>query len=200
MTKIAIPTAVLSLCLGLGLTACAPAPTRLTDPVDLALKTCGLGISEQSASVFKVAYEIAVKKSSVEFNTTMSQSIDTQEAAILKALGAKSPDAAKVVVDEIKDMRACVLTQASALRPVSRTDLIEQCRQDVQRRISPPGPIQYGTLRAWSQLPDDRAFRADIPVMEGFFDTGGGTGYRVKARCDIRGNHLNDVVDMDPTT
>lgn len=87
--------------------ACAPAPMRPTDPVDIALKTCGLGVSMQSANVFKAAYEIAAKKSSVEFNRTMSQSIDTQEAVVRKAIGEKSPEAANAVLVEIKDMREC---------------------------------------------------------------------------------------------
>lgn len=182
-----------------GLSACAPASTRLTDPVDIALKTCGLGINTQSAYVFKVAYEVAAKKSSVEFDNTMNQSIDTQEAAILKTLGGKSPDATQAVIGEIKDLRSCVIAQVSVLRPTSRPELLEQCRQDVQRRISPPGTTQYGTLRAWNQLVDDKEYRADEPVMEGLFDTGGTSSFRVKARCDIRKGRLNDVVGLDPT-
>jgi hypothetical protein len=181
------------------LSACASTSTQLTDPMDIALKTCGLGINTQSAYVFKVAYEVAAKKSSIEFDNTMSQSIDTQYAAILKALGGKSPDATQAVITEIKDLRSCVIGQVSSLRPLSRPELLEQCRQDVQRRISPPWPTQYGTLRAWNQLIDDKQYRADEPVMTGFFDTGGDTGYRVKAKCDIRKGRLNDVVGLDPT-
>jgi len=92
-----------------------------------------------------------------------------------------------------------MVRMAGSLRPPTRPDLLELCRQDVQRRISPAGPIQYGTLRGWGQLVDDSAYRTDIPVMHGLFDTGGNSSYRVKVKCDIRGNRLNDVVDMDPT-
>ena len=195
------------LCVGVAVatSACAPTPTRLTDPVDVALKTCGLGISTQSANVFKAAYEIAAKKSSVEFNRTMSQSIDTQEAVVLKAIGEKSPEAAKGVLAEIKDMRECVLSQTSALRPASRLDLLEQCRKDVEHRISPDPNIHEGALKYWTQMVDDKAYRADMPVMRGRFESIGGgglfgdTSFDVKARCDIRGDRLNNVVDLDPS-
>lgn len=192
-------------CLSTGLTACAPAPTHMTDPVDIALKTCGLGVSTQSANVFKAAYEIAAKKSSVEFNRTMSQSIDTQEAVVLKAIGEKSPEAAKAVLAEIKDMRECVLSQASALRPSSRQDLLEQCRKDVEHRISPDPNVHEGTLRYWSQVVGDKAYRADMPVMHGTYEKIGGgtlfgdTSFDVKAQCDIRNGRLNNVIDLDPS-
>lgn len=197
---------LLAACATLEVAACAPVAPRTTDPVDLALKTCGLGVSTQSANVFKAAYEVAAKKSSVEFNRSMSQSIDTQEAVVLKAIGEKSPDAAKAVLAEIKDLRECVLTQTSELRPSSRMELLEQCRKDIEHRISPDPNIHDGSLRYWTQAVDDKDYRADMPVMHGIYERIGGgwmsdsSSNEIKARCDIRNGRLNDVIDLRPNT
>jgi hypothetical protein len=167
-------------------------------PIDLALETCGMGLNTQSAYVFKAAYDIAAKKSSSDFGLTMSRSVDTQEASVLKQLGDKSPDSTKVIIGEIQSMRNCVIAQSAALRQPSRLELLEQCRVNVQDRISPPGQGHFGTLRAWSQLTDDPEYRYDTPVMAGYYDTGGVSSFVVREKCDIRGGRLQDVVDLKP--
>lgn len=183
----------------IGLLGCVQSPTKLTDPVDIALKTCGMGISTQSAFVFKAAYELAQKTGSVDFSATMSQGIDTQEASVLKQLGDKSPDSTKAIVEEIRNVRECVISQSTLLRPPSRLDLLEQCRLNVQNRISPPGNTSWGTLRLWTQSPDDPEYKYDMPVMHGVFDNGGANSFPVREKCDIRGGKLQDVVDLKPT-
>lgn len=183
----------------MGLQGCVQSPTKLSDPVDIALKTCGMGISTQSANVFKAAYELAQKKGSVDFSATMSQGIDTQEATVLKQLGDKSPDSTKAILGEIKNVRECVISQSALLRPPSRLDLLEQCRLNVQNRLSPPGPVVLGTLRFWTQSPNDPEYKYDTPVMRGIFDVGGADSFPVREKCDIRGGRLQDVVDLKPT-
>lgn len=177
---------------------CAQSQTKLTDPVNTALKICGMGLSTQTAYVFKAAYEISAKKSSSDFGLTMSQSVDTQEATLLKQLGDKSSDSTKAIIGEIDHLRQCVIAQSAALRPASRLELLEQCRLDVQHRISPPGLVQYGILREWTQLTDDPEYRHDIPVMGGLFDTGGDSSFPVREQCDIRNGRLQNVTNLKP--
>lgn len=194
MTRKLIPLSLISLFL---LQGCASSYTE-TDPVNIALKTCAMGLSTQTAYVFKAAYEIASKKGAAEFSSTMNQSVDTQEHALLAQLGDKSPESTKAILKEISNVRECVIAQSSMLRPASRPELLEQCRLNIQQRISPPGPVSHGTLRFWTQLPDDPKYKKDMPVMAGHFDNGG-RGFDVKAQCDISGGRLQDVIDLEPT-
>lgn len=190
---------LISLCLAplILMQGCVSSYTE-TDPVNIALKTCGMGLSTQTAYVFRAAYEIAEKKGATEFSSTMSQSVDTQESSLLKQLGDKSPESTKAILDEIRNVRACVITQSAQLRPASRLELLEQCRLNIQQRISPPGRVIYGTLRYWTQVPSDPKYKKEAPIMAGHFDNGG-RGFPVKAQCDISGGRLQDVIDLEPT-
>ena len=165
-----------------------------TDPVNSALKSCGMGLSSQTAYVFKTAYEIAVKKSSADFSLSMNQSVDTQEASLLKQLD-KSPESTKAILGEVKSFRECVIAQSAALRPASRLDLLEQCRLNIQGRLSPPGNTSYGTLRYWNQRPKDPRYTYDVPIMGGVFDNG--PGFPVLVQCDIRDGNLQDAMVIE---
>lgn len=163
-----------------------------TDPVNTALKSCGMGLSTQTAYVFKTAFEVAQKKGAADFSLNMNQSVDTQEASLLKQMD-KSPESTKAILGEVKSFRECVIAQSSALRPATRLDLLEQCRVNMQNRISPPGNVSYGTLRYWNQRPNDPRYTYDTPIMGGIFDNGG-PGFPVLVQCDIRNGKLQDVI------
>jgi hypothetical protein len=153
-----------------------------------------MGLSSQTAYVFKTAYEIAVKKSSADFSLSMNQSVDTQEASLLKQLD-KSPESTKAILGEVKSFRECVIAQSAALRPASRLDLLEQCRLNIQGRLSPPGNTSYGTLRYWNQRPKDPRYTYDVPIMGGVFDNG--PGFPVLVQCDIRDGNLQDAMVIE---
>ncbi|MFC2974636.1 hypothetical protein ACFOJE_20805 [Azotobacter bryophylli] len=178
------------------LQSCTSTPAE-TDPVNIALKSCGMGLSTQTTYIFKTAFAVANKKGGVEFSNTMNNSVDMQESALLKQLSDKSAESTKAILAEIKDVRECVIMQSAQLRPASRTELLERCREDLQQRISPRGNISYGTLRLWTQQRDDPRYKKDMPVMAGHFDNGG-AGFAVKAQCDIRGGTLQEVIDLNP--
>ncbi|WP_460368926.1 hypothetical protein ACOYXF_23790 [Pseudomonas sp. Tul1A2] len=172
---------------------CSHSPVE-TDPVNSALKSCGMGLSTQTAYVFKTAFEVAEKKGSADFSLSMNQSVDTQEASLLKQMD-KSPDSTKAILGEVKSFRECVIAQSAALRPASRLDLLEQCRVNIQNRISPPGNTSYGTLRYWNQRPKDPRYTNDVPIMGGIFDNG--PGFPVLVQCDIRNGKLQDAMAIE---
>lgn len=67
------------------LQGCTSTPVE-TDPVNIALKSCGMGLSTQTTYIFKTAFAVANKKGGVEFSNTMNNSVDMQESALLKQL------------------------------------------------------------------------------------------------------------------
>jgi hypothetical protein len=188
----------LMLALIIGLTGCANQLSRESRAVDLALKTCGNGLSTQSAYVFKAAYEMADKKSGADFGLTMSNSIETQVGVLLKQISSgDASGSAPGVLAEVGRVRECVIQQASALRPVTRMELIEQCRQVLQDRVSPKGSTRYAVIRNWNPILKDKEYKVDIPIMSAFVDTGGSSSSSVKVKCDISGGVLRDVAVID---
>lgn len=111
------------------------------------------------------------EKGAADFSLSMNQSVDTQEASLLKQMD-KSPESTKAILGEVKSFRECVIAQSSALRPATRLDLLEQCRVNMQNRISPPGNVSYGMLRYWNQRPNDPRYTYDTPIMGGFLIMG----------------------------
>jgi len=164
----------------------------MNDPVNRALKMCGLGTDAKSADAYKAALEFASNKGTY-FGSEASEAIETQIGILLKQADLKSDSGLKMVVEEMKSTRECVIRQVEFMLPVKKSELLERCRLDAQRKISPPGPIQYGVLRNWNQA--TRALTdADVVSMVGFFDNGGSSSFNLKVKCDIRGGTFNESV------
>ncbi len=172
---------------------CASQRISNEDPVNRALKICGLGIDAKSADAYKVALEAAGQKGTASFGSEASQAIETQIGILLKQADLKSDSGLRLVAEEMRSTRECVLKQLEFLRPANKSELLEQCRLDVQRRISPPGNIQFGVLRNWNQTSGTLA-NSDVVSMSGFFDTRGTSSFNLQAKCDIRGGTFNESV------
>jgi len=179
---------------GAMLGGCAGQRVSSDDPINRALKLCGLGIDAKSADVYKAAVDFANKKGAASFGSEVSEAVDTQIGILLKQTDLKSDTARKDVVDEIQRTRQCVISQVELARPLKKAELLEQCRLDVQRKISPPGSTSYGTLRNWNQASGNFS-DSEIVTMTGFFDTYGSTSsFLLKAQCDLRGGTFNEAV------
>jgi len=174
------------------LVGCSSQRISMENPVNRALKICGLGIDAKSADAYKAALEFASNKGT-SFGSEASEAIETQIGILLKQADLKSDSGLKIVAEEMKTTRECVIRQVELMRPVKKSALLEQCRLDAQGKISPPGPIQYGVLRNWNQA--TRALTdADVVSMVGFFDNRGTTSFSLKVKCDIRGGTFNESV------
>ncbi|NHQ89496.1 hypothetical protein [Janthinobacterium lividum] len=172
---------------------CAGQRVSSDDPINRALKLCGLGIDTKSADVYKAAVDFANKKGSVSFGSEVSEAVDTQIGILLKQTDLKSDTGRKDVVDEIQRTRQCVISQVELARPLKKAELLEQCRVDVQRKISPPGNTSSGTLRNWNQASGSFS-DSEIVTMTGLFDTRGSSSFWLKAQCDLRGGTFNEAV------
>ncbi|WP_155412957.1 hypothetical protein [Xanthomonas arboricola] len=128
----------------------------------------------------------------------MSNSIETQAGALLKQISSgDTSGSTTAVLAEVGRVRECVIQQASALRPVTRMELVEQCRQVLQDRVSPQGPTRYAVIRNWNPILKDREYKGDMPIMSALVDTGGSSSSFVKVKCDISGGVLRDVAVID---
>jgi hypothetical protein len=175
------------------LCGCASQRISTEDPVNKALKLCGLGIDAKSADAYKAAIDFANKKGTASFGSEVSEAIETQMGVLLKQANLKSDTGLKTAVEEMRGTRECVIRQVEMLRPATKSDLLEQCRLDVQRKISPPGTTTYGVLRNWNQFTGNLS-SAEIVTMTGLFDTQGTSSFPLKAQCDLRGGKFNEAV------
>jgi hypothetical protein len=178
--------------LSVSLIGCASQRISPDEPVNRALKICGLGINAKSADAFKAAIDTADKKG-ISFETEASQAIDTQIGILLKQADMKSDANIRAVAEEMKATRECVVKQVEAARPPARFELLEQCRLDVQRRLSPPGTLSYGVVRYWNYANPNQT-SSDIVEMRGLFDTGGISSRQLWARCDLSGSRFNEAI------
>jgi len=178
--------------LSISLIGCASQRISTDEPVNRALKICGLGINAKSADAYKAAFDTA-DKHGVSFEAEASQAVETQIGILFKQAEMKSDASIKAVAEEMKATRECVVKQVDAARPATKADLLEQCRLDVQRRLSPPGPIGYGVVRYWNHSNPNQVGN-DIVEMRGLFDTGGNSSARLLVRCDLRGARFNEAI------
>jgi len=178
--------------LSVSLISCASQRISSDDPVNRALKICGLGINAKSADAFRAAIDAAEKKG-LSFEAEASQEVETQIGILLKQADLKSDANVRAVAEEMKATRECVVKQVDAARPPTRSDLLEQCRLDVQRRLSPPGPVGYGVVRYWNHSNPNQA-SSDIVEMRGLFDTGGNSSEWLLVRCDLSGSRFNEAI------
>lgn len=172
---------------------CASQRISSEDPVNRALKICGLGIDAKSADAYKAALDFADKKAAASFGSEASEAINTQIGILLKQADAKSDAGLKAVAEELKATRECVVQQVEMVRPAKKSELLEQCRLDVQRKLSPPGAMGFGVVRNWNHASSTLS-TSDIVLMAGLFDTGGSSSFSLKAQCDLQRGSFNESV------
>lgn len=165
-----------------------------TTAINQAITICGIGSESQVSDIYKAALDTALQKgASASFEVTFGSSIKSEETALLQSLGSKSPDSAKAIIDEIDKTRECVIQQTNLRQPQTRAQSLEECRVAAQGKLSPPGPIGYGVLRNWNQLPQDSEYSESHPVMGALFDTGGSSSFRVRVKCEIENGRFTEA-------
>jgi len=175
------------------LCGCASQRISSEDPVNRALKLCGLGIDAKSADAYKAALDFADKKGTASFGSEASEAVNTQIGILLKQADVKSDTSLKAVAEELKATRECVVQQVEMVRPAKKAELLEQCRLDVQRKLSPPGAMSSGVVRNWNHASGTLS-GSDIVLMAGKFDTGGSSSFFLKAQCDLQRGVFNESV------
>lgn len=115
------------------LTACAGvSPYKAEDPVDQALKICGLGYSAQAATLYKGAYAFATKQGNVEFDAKMNEYLKTQTTSMFESMQPKGKDELEIVRRDIEANRACVLNLIEKNLPKTRGEFVSACISDLK--------------------------------------------------------------------
>ncbi|MCS3470935.1 hypothetical protein M2401_004693 [Pseudomonas sp. JUb42] len=156
------------------LSACSGlSPYSSVTPVDQAIKACGLGYSTEAGAVFKGAYQVANtdtdKSQGVDFTAKMQESLNTQVGSILTTKEVAGRMESKDLAAVITGTQTCVVNLTAAYRPNTRSDLVNLCVKDLQKRISGAGSSQStASIRDW--------------IVEGQSNVGGVDRLKVNAR------------------
>lgn len=157
-------------------------PYRDVAPVDIALKTCGLGYSTEVGPVFKLAYEYAAAKGSVDFSGQMRENLDTQIASIAKNDAFSKGMDSKDKLALIQKTQDCVIKYTDALRPKTEGELVGACMADLQNRVAGNGK-DWPVVKNWNLLRDHPKTSGNAPIVSAYVDTGGSASYWLKVQC-----------------
>jgi len=185
---------IATLCLICGCSTLSP--YRSSSLVDRAIKECGIGYSTEAAAAFKSAYEFAGRKGSADFSSNMKEGLNSQIMAFaINDNIAKRADANQLV-SLIKGTQECVIERVDSLRPKTQSELISDCRDDLQRRVN-------GRTEGWPKVKNYFA-REDHPefsksnlVMSAFIDHGGRNSRYIWVNCKIEGNRYVDLAVLN---
>ena len=191
--KYAVPVGLAALFL----TVCvASNPYKNDDPVDQALKICGLGYSSQAATLYRGAYAFATKQGNAEFETKMDEYLKSQTTAMFETMQPKGKDELEVVRRDIEANRACVLSLIEKNRPKTRGDFVSTCISDLKNRVGDIGG-NYPKVKNWSVLESHPTNSEDNIVVQAFVDVGGRASYWATVACRVRGNRYDDLVPVE---
>ncbi|WP_323883952.1 MULTISPECIES: hypothetical protein [Aeromonas] len=174
------------------LAGCSAITLNSESPEDKALKLCGLGISQQAQDTMKLAIQKAADNPGADFTAEANKQIETQVTILLKQADLSNDKALAFVAEEMKRTRDCAVNRVALEIPISKSELQEACRIDVQRKLTPTG--REGTLRNWNTADGKLIGNRKEIEMSGYFDRGGCKSASVLAVCDFNSNRFNEAV------
>lgn len=160
--------------------------------IDRAIKSCTLGYekSEEVNLAFMSAYKYADKNYNLDFKASMKESLTT---SIMTYASTSKDNNSKEVIELIKRTQDCVIQKLDANRPLTRGDLLKQCRDDIQARLSGygnGGPV----VRNHEYVPDHLDNSDTTLVMNAFIDYKGSNSFRGTYLCKIQDNKYIDFI------
>lgn len=177
----------------LSLSACSGLSSyRSVDPVDRAIKACGLGYSADVTAAFKGAFQYADanKSEGIDFSVSMNDSLKTQIAAMLDSKDLGSKERAEI----ISNTQACVVRLSSAYRPKTRSDLVKACVDDLQGRVEGAGSTKTSDMiRKWVVDGVDHAGEFERLRVRASYHPNGEAGIPVSFFCLVKDGSYEDV-------
>ncbi|MGL6349089.1 MAG: hypothetical protein ACRC2U_04405 [Aeromonas sp.] len=158
----------LSFCLSIVLlSGCATSHSfDRNDPIDNALKACGLGYTSEASGVFRAAYNYADKEGSADFSAKMAEGIETQVGALTKNETFSNSVSSKDKIDLIKSTQNCVVKFTDVYRPRNQNDLVKECMMDLQQRSEGMGSTKRGiSVRNWIVNKKSPEYSEESPVV-----------------------------------
>jgi hypothetical protein len=127
---------------------CASQRISGEDPVNRALKICGLGIDAKLADAYKAVFDGI--KGTASFVSEASEALDTQVGILFKQADMKSDPGVRMAAEEMKATRECVVRQVDLKTSQQlRTLGAMPSRCSTQNFAS---NTRYGVLRSQSSI------------------------------------------------
>lgn len=136
------------------------------DPIDNALKACGLGYSTEAGGIFRAAYRYAEKEGGLDFEAKMAEGIETQVGAISKSDAFNKGTSSSDKIDLIKSTQNCVIKYTETYKPKTQNDLINECMADLQQRSAGIGTMRTViTVKNWTIHKNHPKYSEENPVV-----------------------------------
>lgn len=174
------------------LSGCATTSLNSEKSINRALTLCGLGSNNKAIDALTIALESAQKKASGNFGITANNEIETQITILLKQYKETSDASIKLAAEQLNKTRECAIQQVNMMRSPTKAELVEQCRQDIQNKLSPKGDTYSGIVKNLRPSDNNLIGNRDIVDMIGYFSTGGTSSFYFKAKCDFTGERFNE--------
>lgn len=155
-------------------------------PVDEALKACGLGYSTEASTIFNAAYQYAERKGNADFAAKMKEGLQTQIMSFATSANISKNASPDKLIDLVKSTQDCVVKFAEAYRPKTRSELLYDCRNDLQKRVSGDG--DWPKVKNWHVVKNNPNYSNNNLVMAAFIDAGGTNSRNVLVACEIKNN------------
>ena len=137
-----------------------------TDPIDNALKACGLGYSSEAGLAFRAAYKYADKEGGADLQAKMNEALETQVVSLSKSQNFTEGMTSKDKIDLIKSTQNCVVTFSETYRPNTRSELVRECMVDIQERASGIGSRrQVITVKNWGVKTEHPLYEDENPIV-----------------------------------
>lgn len=164
--------------------------------IDRAIKSCTLGYEkvEEVNLAFMSAYKYADKNYNLDFKAGMKESLTT--SIMTFASTSKDNNNSKEVIELIKRTQDCVIQKLDANRPLTRSDLLKQCRDDIQARLSGYNK-GYPLVRSHVYVPNHPKNSDTTLVINAYIDHGGSDSYRGLYLCEIKDNKYIDFIMLE---
>ncbi|EHY9847461.1 hypothetical protein ACENVV_003566 [Vibrio cholerae] len=172
------------------LSACSSlSSTKSEDPVDQALKICGLGYDSEASAAFQAAYTYANSSSGVNFEAKMREGLETQLGSLAAndtfVNGLNKGELFKL----IEKQQNCVVKYTASFRTNTESEMLSACMNDLRTRLAGNGSTKTSVnIQNWFIVPKHPKSTKDSPVVE--FTADYFTGYKQHAmvKCIAENN------------
>ncbi|MFV8458795.1 hypothetical protein ACNO5M_27340 [Vibrio owensii] len=181
----------------ISLSACSSiSSTKKEDPVDQALKICGLGYDSEASAAFQAAYTYANSSNGVNFEAKMKEGLETQ----LGSLAANETFVNGLNKGELfklmEKQQECVVKYTASFRANTESDMLSACMNDLRTRLAGNGPVTTRvSIQNWFVIPDHPKYTRESPVVRFTANYSGNNKQNAMVRC-IADNNVYQTLEV----
>lgn len=118
------------------LNACSSVTAYKNNPIDDAIKLCGLGYSSDAQAVVKAAYTLSDNSGSADFGAELKENLNSQVMQFATHANISSSEDKTPLITLINKTQDCVVSYVEKARPLTRQNIVNQCREDLQLNMA----------------------------------------------------------------